>query len=58
MDTRAAVRQLLSRTSIASFLSARPPSHVATLLHSASIGDALATLRRHRILSAPVLRRA
>jgi len=53
-DLRATARQLLQRTTIASFLAARPPSHVATLEETTCIGDALAILRRHHILSAPV----
>lgn len=52
---RAAALALLQETSLAEYLSRRPPSHPVTLNESSSVGEALCTLSRHRILSAPVL---
>ncbi len=52
---RDAARSLLQSTTLGAYLATRPPSHVAVLEEKASVGDALRTLARHKILSAPVV---
>ena len=48
-------RRLLFGWSLRRFLDTRPPSTVVTVPRSATVGEAMAALARHGILSAPVL---
>ena len=48
-------RRLLFGWSLRRFLDTRPPSTVVTVPRSATVGEAMAALARHSILSAPVL---
>lgn len=48
-------RRLLFGWSLRRFLDTRPPSTVVTVSRTATVGEAMAALARHGILSAPVL---
>ena len=50
----ASARKLLYEWTVARYLATRPPSHVVTVSTDSTVGEALASLNRHGILSAPL----
>ena len=50
----ALARKLLHEWTVARYLATRPPSHVVTVTADSTVGEALAALNRHGILSAPL----